>query len=548
MSNRKQIILISVIVFFVISGLALLLAVGRRPTRITPRAEEAPQVTLSFNDRTPSNINKEVDLVVTVNDPALNDPETGAGVGIVTSTIMYVGDFANLNVTNTTASPTGWNIGLTKNDDGGTITLFASQNIFDPTSQPIKGTAVLGTITFTLTGEHTDFRYDTDAYVADSNGQELTVQRADKVVTLEPIQGATLKLDPATANYNPGDTFGVNIVLDTGGEDADGVTTLIDYDGSRLRALEINLPPNPAFPEYPKTEIDPSQQQIEIIALIHPPDQPDTDAPPVNGPSVLVATIHFQATEPGTAAVNYICTQPPGVTDPTICDPQATTGSLVSKYQAEGEGLLTKIVNGTYEIIPVGVTPTITISPPTPSPSPTPISTPTPTLTPTPTEPPTAGQLRLKLSLSACKDPADDLSRDVLIQINDNPTQTLSLNTQGVTDSFDIPEITPFSVFLMPEGYLPIRFNNVDPAEAIEGILDLTQPEYAFAGGNNNVSDQPAVDEEVNVLDFNLFKTDIRERSSENRSDFDCSASVNVLDYSSILLHWHEKGRAIDLL
>ncbi len=49
---------------------------------------------------------------------------------------------------------------------------------------------------------------------------------------------ASLSLSPATASPNVGDTFAVDIVLDTGGDAASGATALINYDKDKLQVVD----------------------------------------------------------------------------------------------------------------------------------------------------------------------------------------------------------------------------------------------------------------------------------------------------------------------
>lgn len=77
-------------------------------------------------------------------------------------------------------------------------------------------------------------------------------------------QTATLSLDPPTGTFNKGCNFSLNVKLDTGSTQTDGVDAILLFDTSRFSAVSIVN--GTIYPDYPGNNIDPSGK-IAILGL-----------------------------------------------------------------------------------------------------------------------------------------------------------------------------------------------------------------------------------------------------------------------------------------
>lgn len=78
-------------------------------------------------------------------------------------------------------------------------------------------------------------------------------------------QTATLSLDPKDGTLNKGCNVSLNINLDTGGVESDGVDVILLYDTSRLTATSVTK--GTLFAEYPGSNIDTAAGKVSILAL-----------------------------------------------------------------------------------------------------------------------------------------------------------------------------------------------------------------------------------------------------------------------------------------
>lgn len=170
------------------------------------------------------------------------------------------------------------------------------------------------------------------------------------------LANASLSFSPALESVMVGDSFEVDIVLDTGGVETDGVDLIISYDELKLEAK------NAVLGGLYDNKINEDVSQSGKIVL-----QAVSDV----GSSFLgrggVATINFKAIAGGLAQVSFEMMG------------ESTTDCNVN---SDGEDILASVSNGTYTILPMGIGGE---GDATVSGTPTPTST--GTLTPTPTMP-----------------------------------------------------------------------------------------------------------------------------------------------------------------
>lgn len=152
---------------------------------------------------------------------------------------------------------------------------------------------------------------------------------------------ASLSLSPATASQAVGSAFSVDIVLDTGGEAAGGVTAILTYDTTKLQVQGAALTPGPIFGSgtVPFTNtVDSSTGTIRYDS--------GTLGTAYTGRGTL-ATISFRALAAGTAQVNF------------TFNPGATTGTSLVAAASGPTNLLTTVNNGTYTTTSGGTTTTL---------------------------------------------------------------------------------------------------------------------------------------------------------------------------------------------
>lgn len=160
---------------------------------------------------------------------------------------------------------------------------------------------------------------------------------------IRPIKAyaaATLSLSPAAATKSVGEVFNVDIVVNTGGDPAAGVSALINYDATKLTAVQVTAGTVLAGTPLTNT-INSSTGTIQY----------DTGNLSNNFTGTgTVATIQFRALAAGSAAVNYVFSA------------GATSNTSIVAAAATPTNLLTTVNGGVYTISS-GVTP------PTPPPT-----------------------------------------------------------------------------------------------------------------------------------------------------------------------------------
>jgi len=149
------------------------------------------------------------------------------------------------------------------------------------------------------------------------------------------IKAATLSLSPSSGSYTVGDTFEVQIVLDTQGTETDGVDIhYLNYDPSLLEVQDANteqtgiqISPGTLYSNTPINSVDTVNGRIDF-------SQTTAGGSTYNGSGVL-ATVTFKVLSGGTANVTF---------DFTLGE---TTDTNVA---SSGEDVLTSVTNGSYTL------------------------------------------------------------------------------------------------------------------------------------------------------------------------------------------------------
>ena len=143
---------------------------------------------------------------------------------------------------------------------------------------------------------------------------------------------AELYLSPATKTVNIGDTFNVDVLVNTSGQNVVVVTAYLHYDPTKLEVVSINTSNSVFTMEIEKTA-DPSTSEIKIT-LVKP-------TPGANTARGNVATINFKAlVQASPANVTFVMTSP-----------GATGDSDIILDDGKGTDILGSVKNGTYFIV-----------------------------------------------------------------------------------------------------------------------------------------------------------------------------------------------------
>jgi hypothetical protein len=146
---------------------------------------------------------------------------------------------------------------------------------------------------------------------------------------------AQLSLDPQTKTVKVGDTFAVNVVLDTGSKPVDGVDLYsLHYDPSILQVLDdspskagIQITPGEVLPVTAANIVDPKTGLIKYSGVAN-------GGTNYSGKGIL-AIIHFKAISPGPAILKFDFTQ----------------GSTIDSNAAyRGKDQLTNVVDAIYNV------------------------------------------------------------------------------------------------------------------------------------------------------------------------------------------------------
>lgn len=171
----------------------------------------------------------------------------------------------------------------------------------------------------------------------------------------EPIAQSDLLLSPSSASVTTGQTFTVDVRVNSNGQTVNGVQSNITYPIGLLSVASINS--TAGVFDVKAQQIDDGNGTITLAFGAFTPQ---------SGSNLLVATITFLAKAPGSANVVF--------QNPTVIS------------NISNKDVLKNYINGVYAISGVAITPTPTQSGPTPTSS---VSTPTPTTIPTSTAAPT---------------------------------------------------------------------------------------------------------------------------------------------------------------
>ena len=156
------------------------------------------------------------------------------------------------------------------------------------------------------------------------------------------VRAATLNFDPTSINVKEGETFDVDVVVNTANAEVYGVDALFQYDPNLVEATVIT---NGTFLEINHKEIK-EDGKVYIVGLVNSPGEA------VQGEDVL-ATVSFKAKKAGTTSLTY------------VCEINDTRESNVLEASTDSPDLLECGQNGKATIVIGGGTPSTATTPAT---------------------------------------------------------------------------------------------------------------------------------------------------------------------------------------
>ena len=139
---------------------------------------------------------------------------------------------------------------------------------------------------------------------------------------------ASLSLSPAAGTYTVGQTFNVDIIINTGGDAVSGATAILTYDTSRLQVTTgSQITAGSIFTNPLTNTVGGGTIRFDSGSL----------GTAYTGTGTM-ATISFKALAAGTAAVNF------------TYNPSSTTNTSIVAAASSPTNLLTTVNNGSYTI------------------------------------------------------------------------------------------------------------------------------------------------------------------------------------------------------
>lgn len=278
---------------------------------------------------------------------------------------------------------------------------------------------------------------------------------------LKPIaapSGPTLTLNPPSLIVNVNQTFNVNIVLDTAGQEVDGVDIFyLHFDPNVFEVQDadpatagIQITPGAIFQGYLGNSVDQAAGKIAISGIVSP-----GSATGYTGTGTF-ASVSFKALVPANASEVYF--------DFTA---GSTTDTNVAEHGNPGNDILVAVNNGSYTVS-TGQSPTPT---PSPSMSPSPTPTPTPTLSKTPTPTPTHTPTKTSTPTSTPTTTPTPTPSNVG-QVS-NPPEIVSQPSPGTGET--ITEPSPVTGEISPEPEILSPSPSESPGVVVAGLSQSTK-------------------------------------------------------------------------
>jgi len=152
---------------------------------------------------------------------------------------------------------------------------------------------------------------------------------------LAKVHAATLNFDPTSINVKVGETFEVDMIVDTGTAEVTGVDSLFEFNAGIIEAQSIS---DGTFLEVNHQEIR-EDGKVYVVGLVNSPGEA------VQGKDVL-STVTFKAKAAGTTNMSY------------LCEINDTRESNISENSTDAPDIIECSSNGKTVVVVTGGTPT----------------------------------------------------------------------------------------------------------------------------------------------------------------------------------------------
>ena len=377
--------------------------------------------------------------------------------------------------------------------------------------------------------------------VSDVNAKNVLNSAAGGIVNVSA--GARLYFsDPRPANPQETNTsFLIDILANTGGQDAYGVDAKIKFDTTALSVDSVTKPDSPVFASYPALTYDNSAGTVSVSANVGTGSNSS-----VNASDIVMATISFSTKTVSSGNLITYDFAAGERNDSNIvlygtsqdADPTDILSSIADAFISieAGTATTTPVPTLTPTIVPsptptvVGPTsiqPTLTPTQAPPSPTQTPLPSPTP---------PSAINQLFRFAFQGITRSGTDKTKQLSVTYKqiDGITYPQLTVTTGVNGEASISVIPGQYIFLVKApGYLAKRIGSpINPVSVDFGTSILDFSSIPLLGGDFNS------DGEVNEVDYtSQFLTNFRKPNSA--IDLDGSGEVNNLDFAIMRANWN---------
>ncbi len=383
--------------------------------------------------------------------------------------------------------------------------------------------------------------------------------------TLNVTSGARLYFSsPRPANpQNVNSSFDIDMLMDTGGQNVDGVDARARLDKTMLNVVSMSKPTTTTSISYPQFVFDNVAGTVSVSASIL------AGTTPMTGTNIVIATLKLKPILASSGSLisydfvignrndsNIVLSGTLSAGDPTDILASVTNATIVSQNAVAATASPSPVPTQTSTLTPT-LTPLPTRTPTAPigiiattntlTPSPRFTSTPTiaPTATVTLTSTPTPilpRTILVRIAFQGITRIGADKTKQVILAYKLVNSQTLttvnlSTNSNGEGSISFVPGDYIFQ--LKAPGYLASSFGSqLNPIRITSTLTSLDLTQNPLLGGDFNG------DGEVNEIDFTSFFLP-GFRTASPTVDLDGSGEVNNLDFGIMRTNWGLRSGSI---
>ncbi len=361
-----------------------------------------------------------------------------------------------------------------------------------------------------------EFEVEGMQFVNSSSEAITDISAGNATLELNQVSSSGARLyfsNPRPANpQKVGSQFAIDVMLDTGGQDVDGVDARIHFDKTILSGVTVQTSGG-VFSSFPANNVDNTNGLVVLSANVGS----STSTSPVNGSDLVVGTILYNPTS-ASSGTNLTYDFSPGSRNDSNVVLSGTTTDPVDILESVSNASI--VVTATSTATPA---PTVVGTTPTPVPGTT--ATPTPIVTATPIG---GVSVNLQLGFQGVTRSGANRSRGVTINgRTSSGTDEFSLNTSTNTNGVALVSLNAgnYRLRIDSPGYLARVFGTTSSPIVIGSSTTLVNlSSTPLLGGDFNN------DGVVNDIDYTLHFLTSYGKSSD-LVDLDRSGQVNNLDY-----------------